>query len=300
MPNTISENHASTIARRETSFEDLADSFANRDEIYSLINDNPRGSIFRPHISITQRDIEEVPGLAALRRDIQNWEALLKRTEGKPAYLIKRALIQMRKDQYLMKQEFRHPISFNAVTHSQAPHPPLPDTSYFDIKTKTYIAQGVSLASPKAISAILSNYSRLKQDSAGCFDSDLYWLLEDFDRLADYALAQLPIYEAIATLKIDGKTNAEIAEYIYATFNKRYSPGYISSIWCNKIPQTIALTAARYYTERAFRQHNLPFKQCSRCGKLKPASPLFFTHNSSSKDSYYSICKNCRAKGKKV
>lgn len=206
----------------------------------------------------------------------------------------------MCQQQYLIKQEFRHPVSFKAITRTRAPYPELPDTSYFDFTTNTYIPSGVSLASPRVISAILCNYSKLKEDTDEKIDSDLYWLLEDFDRLAEYALAPFPVYEAITTLKIDGLSNAEIADYIFTNFNKHYSPGYISSIWRNKIPQTIALTAARYYTTLAYAENDLPFKTCSRCGESKPANPLFFTRNSASKDTYYSICKNCRAKGKKV
>lgn len=289
---------------RETSFEALAESFQNCDEIYNLVDKNPRVTIFRPKIAITQRDIEQVPNLAQLRTDISNWEAALReaKIKGSPeAYVLKRTIIQMRKDQYLLKQEFRHPVSFKTMAHSNLfSTSNLEDTSYFDLDSRTLVPRGASLASPEILGIILCNYSALKEDSWEALDSDLHWLLIAFDNLAERALAQFPIYESIVTLKIDGVSNKEISDYISDTYKKRYTPAYISTIWRKKIPQIIALAAVREYTTLAFKHYHLPFKKCGRCHQLKPASPLFFTHNSSSKDTFYSICKNCRAKGKKM
>ena len=36
------------------------------------------------------------------------------------------------------------------------------------------------------------------------------------------------------------------------------------------------------------------WKKCSRCGELKLAHNNFFSKNKTSKDGYYSICKDCR------
>ena len=56
---------------------------------------------------------------------------------------------------------------------------------------------GVSLMSPAVCSAILCNYSKLKQDSAECFEGDTWYLMYDFDKLSDKALKDYPLYERL-------------------------------------------------------------------------------------------------------
>jgi hypothetical protein len=59
----LTENRLVTIERRETSLEGLVSQFENgEDGIYNLINTN-KNQIFRPKVSITKKDLEEVPGL---------------------------------------------------------------------------------------------------------------------------------------------------------------------------------------------------------------------------------------------
>lgn len=70
---------------------------AGEDGIYNLIT-NSKSIIFQPKITITQKDLEEIPELKQLRDTIEIWEDKLKRTEGKDAYIIKKALIEMRKE----------------------------------------------------------------------------------------------------------------------------------------------------------------------------------------------------------
>jgi hypothetical protein len=62
----------------------------------------------------------------------------------------------------------------------------------------------VSLLDPKVCSAILCNYSRLKEEAAERFNADLYYLLEAFDEVSEIALKEFPLYESIVTYKIDG------------------------------------------------------------------------------------------------
>ena len=40
------------------------------------------------------------------------------------------------------------------------------------------------------------------------------------------------------------------------------------------------------------------WKRCSRCGQIKLAHNHFFSKNNTSKDHFYSICKECRNKKK--
>ena len=131
------------------------------------------------------------------------WEAKLKVTEGKDAFVIKKALIEMRKDQYVIKNTYRRPTVPNKLTRST--HVTiLPDeTSSFD-EDGYPIPKGVSLLNPVVCSAILCNYSRLKEDSFDRFEGDLYYLMLAFDEISDKALKEYPLYEKIVECKIDG------------------------------------------------------------------------------------------------
>jgi len=146
----------------------------------------------------------------------------------------------LRKDQYIIKTAYRKPISFNKISKTNN-LPALPEEEITlneitgEIQTK-----GVSFLNPQVCSAFLCNYAKIKEDSWGNFTHDLWCLAYDFDMLCDKALKNYPIYEAIVTYKVEGKTNAEIQELLLTEFNKTYSIEYISNLWRKKIPELIA------------------------------------------------------------
>ena len=206
----------------------------------------------------------------------------------------------MRKDQYLIKNAYRKPIVFNKITRS--PHfIALEDrTCRFDADGYP-IPEGVSLLDPAVCSAILCNYSRLKQDSFDQFDGDLYYLMDAFDEISDIALKEYPLYEKIVECKIDGLQNIQIQEILQAEFGIKHSLEYISSLWRKKIPKLIASAAEDQYLDWYYlNEEKGKYKRCSRCGQIKLAHNKYFSKNKTSKDGFYSICKCCRnSKAKK-
>ena len=294
----LTENRMVTVNKRETSFEGLVSQLENgEDGIYNLITEN-KNTIFQPKISITAKDLEEIPLLKQLREAINVWEAKLKTIEGKDAFTMKKALIEMRKDQYLIKTAYRAPIVPNKLTRSKCMIE-LPDTVTFDEEGYP-IPEGVSLLDPKVVSAILCNYSKLKEDSDSEFDGDLWYLMQDFDDICEIALKDYPLYERIVELKIDKVQNLEIQETIQLEFGIKHSLEYISSLWRNKIPKLIASAAEDQYLDwYYFNEEKGKYKKCSRCGQIKLAHNKYFSKNKTSKDGFYSICKCCRnSKGK--
>ena len=294
----LTENRMVTVNKRETSFEGLVSQLENgEDGIYNLITEN-KNTIFQPKISITAKDLEEIPLLKQLREAINVWEAKLKTIEGKDAFTMKKALIEMRKDQYLIKTAYRAPIVPNKLTRSKCMIE-LPDTVTFDEEGYP-IPEGVSLLDPKVVSAILCNYSKLKEDSDGAFDRDLWYLMQDFDDICEIALKDYPLYERIVELKIDKVQNLEIQETIQLEFGIKHSLEYISSLWRNKIPKLIASAAEDQYLDwYYFNEEKGKYKKCSRCGQIKLAHNKYFSKNKTNKDGFYSICKCCRnSKGK--
>ena len=141
-----------------------------------------------------------------MREAIIAWEKLAKKVSGKEAFIVKKALIEMRKNQYLIKNMFRKPIVPTKLVRSKVSIPLNDNTCEFDADGYP-IPAGVSLLDPKVVSAILCNYCKLKEDSWDKFESDTWALMKDFDDVADIALKKYPIYEKIVECKIDGKSN---------------------------------------------------------------------------------------------
>lgn len=303
----LTDNRMVTVNKRETSFQGLVGKLENgEDGIYNIIT-NDKNIIFTPKVSITQKDLEEIPELKQLKEAMEIVEQQEKVARGKKKYLLKKQLIEMRKDQYVIKSSYRKPIYCMNLIKS---------FSQMDLGEKFYIDKvyedgelisadikstgKITFLNPAHVSAILCNYSKLKEDAYGRFENDSYYLMEDLDDLIECTLRDdYPLYYDLLIYKIDGKQNVEIQELLYEKYNIKHSLEYISSLWRNKIPKLIAEKAQEkaliwYYTEVEKGQ----WKKCTRCGQIKLAHNKFFSKNKTSKDGFYSICKCCRNKKK--
>ena len=78
-------------------------------------------------------------------------------------------------------------------------------------------------------------------------------------------------------------------------FGIKHSLEYISSLWRNKIPKIIASYAEDQFLNHYYlNEEKGKYKKCSRCGQVKLAHNKYFSKNKTSKDGFYSICKDCR------
>ena len=290
----LTENRMTTVNKRETSFEGLVAQLENgEDGIYNLITDNKQ-VIFQPKVKITKKDLEEIPLLKQLCDTIDVWEAKLKTVEGKDKFIMKKALIEMRKDQYVIRNGYRCPIIFNKITRSTHFIELIDKTKEFD-KEGYPIPEGFSLMDPKVCEAILCNYSKLKQDTWDRFEGDSWYMLYDFEKVCDKALEPYPLYMRLLECKIDGMQNVDIQETLQQEFGIKHSVEYISSLWRNKIPKLIASAAEDEYLNWYYLNiERGKYKKCSRCGQIKLAHNKYFSKNKTSKDGFYSICKSCR------
>lgn len=296
----LTDNHMVTVNKRETSFEGLVGRLENgEDGIYNMIA-NDKNIIFTPKFQITQQDIAEIPELKQLVDAIAEVEKAEKKAVGKKKFLLKKQLIAMRQDQYVIRSVYKPPIyCMNAIK----------SFSKIDFDENVSISGNdeiednslVSFFNPKHVSALLCNYSRLKEDAWGKFYSDSYFLMEDLDTLIEKTLRDsYPMYYDLLIYKIDGKQNLEIQSLLNQKHNVKHSVEYISSLWRNKIPKLLSEQAQEdyliwYYTT----QKKGKWKKCSRCGEIKLAHNKFFSKNKTSKDHFYSICKCCRNKKNK-
>lgn len=296
----LTNNRLFTINKRETSYEGLVCKLENgEDGIYNMMI-NDKNVLLDQKKSITQEDIETIPGLKELREAIIEVEAAAKIATGKKKYLLIQQIKEMRQDQYVLKNAFKQPINCKSLTKSLAK---------LNLDEKINIAEDGSIVSsspvnffnPAHIVAILCNYSGLKMETWDKFNTDVKWMLLDFENLVDKALKEkYPMYYKLIIYKIDGKTNLEIQELLEEEFGIKHSIEYISSLWRNKIPKIIAEQAEVDWLEWHFTfEERGKWKRCSRCGQIKLGHNKFFSKNSTSKDGFYSICKECRNKAAK-
>ena len=296
----LTDNRMVTVNKREISFEGLVGKLENgEDGIYNMIA-NDKNIIFTPKVSITQKDIDEIPALRDLRSAIDRVEQEEKKAVGKKKFLLKKQLIEMRQDQYVIKNSYRQPMycmnaikSFSKIDFNE--------NIIINEKGEVQSDGLITLFNPKHVSALLCNYSKLKEDCWGRFSSDSYYLMEDLDNLVERTLKEkYPLYYDLLIYKIDGKQNIEIQELLNRDHGIKHSLEYISSLWRNKIPKLLAEQAQEdylvwYYTIK----EKGKWKRCSRCGQIKLAHNRFFSKNKTSRDGYYSICKECRNKKNK-
>ena len=298
--NVLTNNRMVTINKRETSYEGLVTKLENgEDGIYNFMTGGDKNILLVPKIQITEDDIATIPGLKKLREEIKKVEIQQKAARGKQKFLLTKQLIEMRQDQYVFKSIYKPPIAMAKVTKS---------VNQIDLNEHITIDENgdpvsdclISLFNPHHVCCLLCNYSKLKEDCWGHFDSDWWYLMEDFDNLSERALKEdYPILYDIMIYKIDGLQNKDIAARIKQDYDVSYSVEYLSAVWRKKIPKIIADKAKEewivwHYTY----EEKGKWKRCSRCHEIKLAHPYFFTRNKTAKDGWYSMCKCCRNKKK--
>ena len=306
-PNTIEErkqerkvltsNRMKVMNERETSFEGLVAKFEKgEDGIYNIMSDN-KNVILSPKKPITEKDIAEIPALKQLVDAIEVVKEQSKHARGKRAFALKKQLIDMYNNQYIIREAYQKPIYCTNLIKS---------ISKLDLseeititEDKDVISNGLlNLYDPIHISELLCHYSKLKENSWSDFIGDTKWLLIDLEEVVDKALKEkYPMYYDLLIYKIDGKKNLEIQQLLEKKYGVKHSVEYISSLWRKKIPKLISDQAKEdyliyYYT---FIEKG-KWKKCSRCGQIKLAHNKYFSKNKTSKDNFYSICKECRNK----
>ena len=275
----ITDNRSKRIKVRETSFQGLISKLENgEDGIYNMIA-NDKNIIFMPATSITPKDIEEIPALKELTDEIKNVEEQFKAATGKKKFLLKKQLIQMYQDQYVIKNTYKPQMYVtNAVKSVNTLN--LDETITVDEDNNLHSNGLISFVYPSHISALLCNYSKLKEQAWGQFHNDAYYLMESLDALIESTFEEYPMYKDIIIYKIDGISNIEIKDNIMRDYNVSHTVEYISSLWRKKLPKMMADKFKEeyltwYYTTQKYGK----WKRCSRCGQIKLADPLFFSKN---------------------
>ena len=294
-------NRQITIDKRETSYEGLVSKFENgEDGLWNLMIDD-KNVLLTHKVSITDKDVEEIKPLQDLKESIAAVERMMEKATGKRKFKLKQYLIEMHQEQYTIKGAYKQTIASGNVVKSIT-KTDLSENITIDENGEPVSDGLLTFFNHKHMSAILCNYSALKEDAWGKFSSDSYYMMEDLDNLVEKTLRDdYPLYYKLLIYKIDGKQNAEIQELLDQEFGIKYSVEYLSSLWRNKIPKMLSEQAKEDYLMWHYTYvEKGQWKKCSRCGEVKLANNRFFSKNNTSKDGFYSICKKCRNKKKEV
>ena len=291
------DNRMVTINRRETSFEGLVGKFqSGEDGIYNMII-NDKNVLLTPKYQITSKDLEQIPALKQLREEIEKVEEQEKKARGKKKFLLKKQIIQMRQDQYVIKGAYR-PVTYSLNLIKSFSTLDLTDKIEINEKGDIVNKGLISLFNPTHVSILLCNYSKIKESCWDRFNSDIYYLMITLEEAIDAVFKEdYPVLYDLLIYKIDGKSNLDIQQLLFDTYGFTYSVEYLSSLWRKKIPKLIADYVEKeeliwYYTT----EEKGKWKKCSRCGQIKLAHNKLFSKNNTSKDGWYSICKECRNK----
>jgi hypothetical protein len=86
----VTDNRMITINKRETSYQGLVSKFENgEDGIYNLVI-NDKNVLLTPKISITEKDVAEIPALKQLKESIAIMEEMEKKATGKKKFKLKK------------------------------------------------------------------------------------------------------------------------------------------------------------------------------------------------------------------
>lgn len=301
----ITKNREVTIFKRQTSLEDTVASLSNgEDGLYSMIM-NDRNLLLDNRAPITQEDIDTIPGIKQSLDSIKAMKRQLEGAHGHDRYVLNQQIIDTYKDIYSIKSSYTNTIAkahINSQIRHMA-HMPLNENVTIDENGMPQSDGVISLLRADHIAFLLKYYSKLKGECWEDVASDMHWLLIDLEDVVVKAL--LPENEVLFDLlvwEIDGLTGAEIVRQMERKYGIVHSEQYFSTLWCKRIPKMVAETAQKkwlnwYYTFE--HPEEAQWKICNTCGRKMLAHPLFF-HKNTSKDGFYSKCRECRSKKGKV
>ena len=296
----ITKNREVTVNKRQVSFEEIVSSLENgEDGLYAMIR-NDKNQILDRKDPISEKDINEIPGLKENIKTIESLKRQFEKATGKTKYSLKQQIISKYQEQYILKASFRGMSGKNAASNQikNMAHMRIDEEIFINNEGLPQSTGLINLFNVVHISFLLCYYSILKQESLEDLHSDMYYLLLDLEDLIEETFENEPVLFDLIIWKIDGKTNEEIQKEMERKHGIKHNEQYFSTLWRKRIPKMIVEKAQKkwliwHYTNEEYGK----WKKCGRCGEIKLAHSLFFSKNTS-KDGFYSICKECRSKKK--
>ena len=293
---TLTKNREVTINKRQVSFEEIISNLENgEDGLYAMIN-NDKNQILDPKDPITEEEIAVIPGMRGLMDTIDSLQKQFEKAKGSARYILKRSIIETWQQAYLLKASWKgNNGKMKSSQLKTLAKLNIEENIQFNKEGMPVSTAILSLLNPEYISFLLCYYSKLKEECWDDLQCDMHWLLVDLENLTEKVLVEdYPLLYDLVIWKIDGLTNEQIQVEMDHKYGEWHSEQYYSSLWRKRIPRLLSEQAQKdyliwYYTnvEKGY------WKKCTKCGEIKLGHPAFFSKNSS-KDGFYSQCKDCK------
>lgn len=292
----LTKNREATVSKRQVSFEEIVSKLENgEDGLYALLASDNNQKLDRKEL-LSEKDYEEIPILKEYLKQIHQLQRAFEKAPKEKRYGLKKQIIETWQQMYMVRTSARGGQIRGAASQAKSMIKLNLDENITFDENQMPVSDGViSLFNPTHVSFLLCYYSVLKQESQEEIQSDMFHLLLDLENLVERALQPYPMLYDLLIWKIDGLENAEIQYLMTRNYGVSHTEQYYSTLWRKRIPKIIAECAQKeYIVWYYFNEEYGQWKKCNRCGEVKLAHPLFFSKNSSSRDGYYSICKECR------
>lgn len=289
--------------------------------------------------SIDKEKCKDIPGMKELWETIEMLDHKLKVYQGKEApkpgedippinskqlYHMNHQLIEMRKDQYLLKDtkfpemQVQHNFGnyFVSPSETHLTYPVFPcgvvkeerDPAFTlpyhnGIEFKSVDIEGevkklnelahpyINFLDKEHIYQLITHYQEIKDYAALYPDSllnNLIWTLDFYVEKANLSPQQLIIVEG----KKLHKLNKEICEDLMEELGIYHQENYISTIW-NKITGLIAAAADLNYDEWCCKDYDQAWKRCVQCGRILLRDSRNFVRKTKASDGLANRCKVC-------
>lgn len=318
----IKPKHNSYTKRNIESLDSLLESPTFKEEQLSL---NPI-KYRNPKPTIDHQKDADIPGMRDLWGSIEEMDKSLQKAkelkDNNKVYELTHALIEMRRQQYTLKEIF-NPTICKYKTGVQPTFYENDDFIDWDELNGNYsIAPlGLITSNPKRFynaRELQEKDYHYNEKATYIIDfrneNHIYWLYEfreeietEAERNSLYILGDLlktlDFYAEAANLSekqkliIELKTrkipNAKIAEIINKKFGTNHCENYISTLYKQQICRRIAEACRQHYDEYMCREIPTAWKKCSKCGEWKLVNNNNFAKRAKSADGFASICKSC-------
>lgn len=301
----LTQNRMQTIEKREMSLEQLN---AEKEEnklywnSFECKNNESKNKILCKKLELSNKDLNN-----NYIKQIEDTISLIKNKINNPEYIykedipkLKAIIIELKKDQYFIKNIINHTINFNKLPFSSKTEINYYIPTGYENENEDYTFINDSrfyFSNPNHISALIQYYSNLKEKSWKEVQSTIHWILIDFEKLIDIAFSNNANNKnkEILICKLKGYSNEEINQFLIKKYNKSYSISYISHLLNSKIPNFLSEEYKKFLYEWIhFYQIKSKWKKCTKCGQVKLANHYNFSPNKRGKYGLHSICRECR------
>lgn len=312
-------------------------------EIKRDIYNKPRPVINRPKYNRKTGELidmgdADIPGMQELWDSIDRMDRWIAAIEGRippdetmelfdnsyRLYQLKHNLIDMRRQQYYLRDAYKPTLHFTKLIHPKAAfYDWTSDSKYWISRAEwdkkiasnyynhisnniedytTRIVNGeeqiewmvrhhtFDWENPDHVRALISNYYLLNLELREKLDTYGNTLLLDFERYrsaANFTPARLLILD----LKTQHYPYSFILKQLQVKYGLAYNENHLSTILSHEIPKRLAETALRI---RLIAETPITkCKRCFTCRKWLPRAPQFFSNNANRTDGLSSNCKEC-------